>query len=104
MTKIDYNKLEKREAHKDGASLVKNSGRGYEKGDAKLGPFLIDYKFNAKSFTLNIANWRKHRADAMREQNRTPAIIVKFEDDTKVAIISFDWFKELLDGRGYGYE
>jgi len=96
-TPPDYNKMERKEATRDGAKLVKNSGRGAEKGDAKLGPFLIDYKFNAKSFTLSIKNWISLRKDAWGNGQREPLIVVKFEDGSKVAILEWEMFEQMRE-------
>lgn len=95
--KPDYNKMEKKEAKKDGAKLVRNSGRGSEKGDAKLDEFLVDYKFNAKSFSLSLANWHKHRKDAWGNGKREPLISIIFGDGTKVAIIDWELFTQLRE-------
>lgn len=95
--KLDYNKMERKEAAKDGAKLVKNSGRGAEKGDAKLDNFLVDYKFNAKSFTLSLVNWMKHKKDAWKNGQRDPLVSVVFADGTKVAIIDWQIFEDFRE-------
>jgi hypothetical protein len=95
--KKNYNKLEKNEAKKDNVSLVKNSGRGFEKGDAKIDQFLIDYKFNAKSFQLSLVNWKKLTRDAWNEDHRSPIISIKFEDGTKLAILDWNYFIDYLE-------
>lgn len=92
-----FNRLEKKEAARDGATLQPNSGRGVNKGDAKLKKFLIDYKFNRASFQLTLKNWQKHKKDAWHESGREPVIIVKFDDGTKLAIIDFYNVEELLN-------
>ena len=96
-------RTEKEEIKRDGAQGVKNSGRGMMKGDAKLGKFLIDYKHNEKTFTLTRAAWRKMRKDAWNSQYRHPCISVVLgkDSDTKVAIIEWDLFRELLKGSEY---
>lgn len=86
---------ERREAKKDGAKLVKNSGRGLRKGDATLGRYLVDYKHYAKSFTLSSEAWNKHAKDAWKDNYREPLIILKFADGTKLAIVDWNIFKEL---------
>ena len=88
----DINKLEKSEAKKDGAQLVPNSGRGSQKGDAKFPEYLIDYKFNTKSFSLTHDNWEKLRKQAWYENHREPLVSVVFTDGPKVAIIDWDRF------------
>lgn len=94
----DINKKERREAKRDGIKPVKNSGRGYQKGDALSRDFLVDYKFNAASFQLTINNWIKLQKQAWQEGQRLPAICIKFANDTKIAIIPWEIFKEALDG------
>lgn len=91
-------KREASEAARDGASLVANSGRGRMKGDARMPGLLVDYKHNAKTFTLTNKNWKKHRDDAWGEGHREPVISVVFEDDTKVGIIDWNLFMELTEG------
>ena len=49
-------RTEKEEIKKDKAKGVKNSGRGFKKGDAVLNKFLVDYKHNEKTFTLTHEN------------------------------------------------
>jgi hypothetical protein len=93
----DYNKMERKEASRDGATLVKNSGRGQEKGDAKLDNFLVDYKFNAKSFTIGIKNWIELRKQAWGSQQREPLIVVKFGDGTTVAIVEWEMFEQMRE-------
>src|SRR4030043_966504 len=90
------NKEEKREAKRDGASLVSNSGRGYHKGEALMDEFMIDYKHNARSFTLSLRAWKKLLKDAWGEDRRSPTIKICFENGTKVAVIEWEWFLELL--------
>lgn len=90
---------EKRESKLDNARPVKNSGRGEKKGDAVYkDKFLIDYKHNAKSFTLNKKNWDKHAKDAWNDGHFEPLIKVVFADNSSVAIIEWNTFKELLNG------
>lgn len=95
----EYNKMERKEAKKDGINPVRNSGRGVVKGDALSPRFLVDYKFNATSFQLRLQNWIKLQRDAWKEGQRLPIICIKFEDETKVGIIPWEVLKEIgLDG------
>lgn len=87
---------EKREAKLDGARLVSNSGRGYHKGDALMDEFMVDYKHNAKSFTLTLKAWKKLIKDAWGEDRRSPCIKIVYEDGSKVACIEWDWFLDYL--------
>lgn len=90
----NYNKMEKNKAEQDGARVVKNSGRGLKKGDAVLENFLIDYKFNEKSFSLTPKNWRKHRQDSIKENFKEPVIVVCFADGTTLAVVDWESVKE----------
>jgi hypothetical protein len=92
---MNNNHREKREAKKDGAKPVRNSGRGFRKGDATWREFLIDYKHNAKSFTLTLKAWRKHATDAWNEDHRIPCIKVVYEDGTEVGIVPWDTVRML---------
>lgn len=69
---------EKSVAQRLGAKLQNNSGRGqYAKGDARWGPFLVDFKEYSKSFSVNVAGWAKVVSDAMRvDKSLFPAINV----------------------------
>jgi len=92
---------ERREAKLDQARPVKNSGRGERKGDAVLNnQFLIDYKHNAKSFVLSKKNWDKHAKDAWNDGHYEPLIKVIFDDNSAVAIIEWNTFKEFLNDNG----
>ena len=63
------------EAKRDGARLQKNSGRGqYQKGDARLDIFTVDYKEYKQSFGLSRAVWAKVCTDAMRNSQSEPAL------------------------------
>jgi hypothetical protein len=67
---------EKNEIKRDGAKAQKNSGRGqYQKGDAVLDIFTIDYKEYPKGFTVNESNWAKICTDAMKSRSE-PALKV----------------------------
>lgn len=79
---------EKIEAKRDGASLQPNSGRGrFNKGDATLDGWLIDYKEYPKGYTVNKESWAKVCTDAFRAGNLEPAIkIVLGEGQQKVRL------------------
>jgi hypothetical protein len=93
--RVDRNHQEKRRAKRDGATQVRNSGRGFRKGDAVWRGYLVDYKHNAKSFSLNLKAWSKHAKDAWNEEHKIPMIKVIFEDDTQLAIVPWDVIVEL---------
>lgn len=68
---------EKIETKRIGAKATKNSGRGnYQKGDALIGDFTVDFKEYEKGFTVNKDAWGKICMDAMRNGNTTPALIL----------------------------
>lgn len=91
---------EESEAKRDGARLQPNSGRGQiAKGDAILGPFMIDYKEYASSFAVSISNWSKLSSDAIRKGRLQPAfkLILGKEKKTRVWVISDSMFHEMYD-------
>jgi hypothetical protein len=94
-------KLEQNEAKRDGAVSIKNSGRGLFKGDARLFPFTVDYKFSAKSFALNKLVWSKVCNDAATNQLDIPALKVVLggedEEKTRLWVIDDRMFKEMLE-------
>jgi hypothetical protein len=93
----DFNKDERRMAQRDGATLIKNSGRGETKGDAKKGNLLIDYKFTEKkSFALNNAEFEKLSSDAFKS-GLEPAIVVIFDSTKRRAIMDWGYVLELQD-------
>lgn len=96
----EYNRREAKEAKRDNFKLVKNSGRGHIKGDAKAEEFLVDYKFNKSSFTLSVKSWIKLTKDAWKEGQRQPIICIVFDGDRKVGIVPWDILKEkgIVDG------
>lgn len=102
MQGADYNKLEKHEAKRIGARLHKNSGRNLEKGDMSTDEFVIDAKFAAKSFTINMNVWSKLCTDAMRvDKTKSPLLyLIIGEGDKKVrlAVMEYDMLEYLLEG------
>lgn len=95
----DTNALERRAAKKDGLVAVKNSGRGERKGDARNDSWLVDYKFNAKTFTLTAKNWHKLAEQAWKDNHRFPCIIVVYEDGTELMIIDKNMGGSILNER-----
>lgn len=79
---------EESEAKRDGARLQKNSGRGeYQKGDARLDIFTVDYKEFSKSFSLSRAVWAKVCSDALRNRLTEPALkVVLGEGNSKIRL------------------
>lgn len=65
------------EIKRDGAKAQKNSGRGqYQKGDAILDIFTVDYKEYPKGFSVNRSNWAKVCSDALRNGHTEPMLKV----------------------------
>lgn len=98
---MNWLKIEQKEASFDGATPIKNSGRGLFKGDARLFPFTIDYKFSAKSFALSKVVWAKACNDAASNDLDIPAIkvVLGAEDEpkTRLWVIDDRMFKEMLE-------
>lgn len=91
------------EIARDGAKPQKNSGRGeYQKGDATLGIWLIDYKEYTESFSVSRKNWAKLRSDAFRSQQKQPAfklVLGDAESKSKLRlwVIEDSMFHEMYD-------
>lgn len=83
---------EKGEVKRDAAKAMSNSGRGaYQKGDARLDIFTIDYKEYPKGFTVNQDNWAKICMDAMRNNRSEPALKIVLgtgSDKTRLWIVA----------------
>lgn len=94
---------EKREIERMGGRPQRNSGRGIlEKGDATLGPFLVDVKEYDESFSVSRANWAKLQSDAFRSQQRQPMFWLALGDKEsktklRVVVLSTDMFEEMFD-------
>lgn len=94
---------EKKEIERFGGRAQRNSGRGIlEKGDATVGPFLVDIKEYDESFSVSRTNWAKLQSDAYRSQQRQPMFWLALgekESRTKlrVVVISVDMFEEMFD-------
>lgn len=97
---------EKIEAARDGARLHRNSGRGpFEKGDASLGPFCIDYKEYTESFGVSRKVWAKCTLDALKAHKQPALRLVLSGTDekerptrpTRLWVIGDDMFQEMLE-------
>jgi hypothetical protein len=91
------------EIKRDGAKAQKNSGRGkYQKGDAILEPFLVDYKEASKSFNLNKDVWSKICTDTFKvSRDLYPClkiIIGEGNDKVRLAVIEWAYLEDLIDG------
>lgn len=90
---------ERGEVKRDGAKAQKNSGRGkYQKGDAKLGPFVVDIKEYSKSFSISKDVWAKICGDAYRSDGE-PALklVVGSEPKVRMWVISDLMFHQMLE-------
>jgi len=92
---------EKNESKRIGAKQHKNSGRNTKKGDATWKNFIVDFKENEKSFTLNQDVWAKAVTDTLKAgKDKSPAIIVilgKGNKKTRLAIVEFDLLNQLTE-------
>lgn len=90
---------EKSEIKRDGAKGQKNSGRGqYQKGDAILDIFTIDYKEYPKGFTVNIENWAKACMDAIKNRNSPilKVILGSGNNRTRLGIVSWEVIEDYI--------
>ncbi len=76
-----------------GAKLVKNSGRGTNKGDFILGRVVFDLKEVSRSFQLTRSVWDKISNDAATYGwGYIPALLVTFKDGPSLVVMNFfDW-------------
>lgn len=100
---VNWNKHEKNESKRIGAKVHKNSGRGrYQKGDASLDKYVVDFKFASKSFSINKDVWGKIVTDTLKvDPNKSPVLMVVLGDTrkTRLAIIEWNEFEELREIR-----
>jgi hypothetical protein len=102
-------KTEAQEIARFGGRPQKNSGRGaHQKGDATLGPFLVDVKEYEKSYSISVENWAKICTDAVQSGRMQPAlaIVLGKNDGRKVRVwaISDRMFHEMLEAWQEKYE
>ncbi len=92
---------EKGEAKRDGSDLRRNSGRGlYDKGDAHLSVFNIDYKEYDRSFSVSRQTWVKVCSDAvkMKLEPALKLVIGKSnEPKLRLWVIEDEMFKQMLE-------
>ncbi len=99
-----------KEIRRDGATPVKNSGRGWvNKGDARLYPFTVDYKEYSNSFSVSRTNWAKLQSDAFRNSQDLPAFRLVLgdgpeADKLRVWVIGDEIFKEMREAWLEKYE
>ncbi len=79
-------KTEALELERIGATPVKNSGRGVDKGDGTLGPFLVDVKEYSKSYSVSRENWAKITSDSIQNGRRQPLLVLVLGDEKPVRV------------------
>jgi len=92
------------EIKRDGARAQKNSGRGkYQKGDAIMKPFLVDYKEASKSFNLNKSVWAKICTDTFKVSRELypclKVIIGDGNDKVRLAVIEWSYLQDLIESQ-----
>lgn len=92
---------EKGEAKRDGAKLQKNSGRGkIQKGDARMGNFVVDYKEYSKSISISEEIWAKICTDTFKvDRSAYPLlklILGEGNRKTRLAVIEWELFEQML--------
>jgi hypothetical protein len=93
---------ERGEAKRDGAKLQKNSGRGkIQKGDARMGNFVVDYKEYSKSISISEEIWAKICTDTFKvDRSAYPLlklILGEGARKTRLAVIEWALFEEMLE-------
>jgi len=93
---------ERSEAKRDGAKQQKNSGRGdYQKGDATMGPFVVDYKEYSKSISISQEIWSKICTDTFKVSRSShpllKLILGEGSRKTRLAVIEWALFEEMLE-------
>ena len=91
---------EKGEIKRDGAKATKNSGRGqYQKGDALLDIFTIDYKEYPKGYSVNQDNWAKICKDALRNNRSEPLLKIVLGSGntrTRLGVVSWEIIEDYI--------
>jgi hypothetical protein len=102
---------EREEIKRFGGKPQPNSGRGtHKKGDATLGPFVVDVKEYDKSYSISIDNWAKVSTDARKSGFYYPALNIVLGSPenprTRVWVVGDDIFQDMLEAwkEKYGEE
>jgi hypothetical protein len=77
----------------------KNSGRGWQKGDATLGPFIVDVKEYKKTFGLSRDMWGKVSTDAAKHR-KEPTLMVCLgdgRDSLRLWVVGDEMFTQMLE-------
>lgn len=93
---------ERGEAKRDGAKLQKNSGRGkIQKGDARMGKFVVDYKEYSKSIAISQEIWAKICTDTFKvDRSAYPLlklILGEGSKKTRLAVIEWELFEQMIE-------
>lgn len=88
------------EIKRDQAKAQKNSGRGaYQKGDAILDIFTVDYKEYEKSFSISKEVWGKICSDSIRNRDTEPLIKVILggtNNRTRLGVVSWEIIEDYI--------
>jgi hypothetical protein len=88
---------EKGEIKRMGGRPQKNSGRGkIQKGDATLGPFIVDVKEYKKSFGISEDMWAKISTDAFKGDKEPALALVMGDRPTRLWVIGDQMFHQML--------
>ena len=95
-------KSERNEIKRFGGKPQPNSGRGAtKKGDARLGPFVVDVKEYGKSYSISMDSWAKVNTDARTSGFYSPALNLVLGDPGKprcrLWVIDNDMFMLMLE-------
>lgn len=104
-------KSEHSEIKRFGGKPQPNSGRGvFKKGDAILGPFVVDVKEYGKSYSVSIDNWAKVSTDARKSGFYHPALNIVLGSPTdkfprtRLWVVEEGIFNEMLEAWREKYE
>jgi len=101
---------EEYELKRIGATPVKNSGRGINKGDGVLEPFLVDVKEYTNSYSVSRNNWAKLSMDSIQNGKRQPMLVLVLGDKegkmqpTRVWVVGESMGLEMLEAWKEKYE
>ena len=88
---------ERGEIKRLGAKAVKNSGRGFLKGDAVWKRFTVDVKEFTNSFSLSRTVWAKICTDSLKHRGTDPMLLVVLDGQTRLAVIELSVLVQLLE-------
>lgn len=103
-------KTEEFELKRIGATPVKNSGRGINKGDGILEPFLVDVKEYTNSYSVSRDSWAKLSMDSIQNGQRQPMLVLVLSgkdqsvQPTRVWVVGESMGQEMLEAWKEKYE